>query len=569
MKPSSRTSKAMLLGVSAAALMAFTATAHAASKTYTLTADFDSGAYSNTNGAGDQLQLNANIVTQFDFIWVALSGRDSVVRIDTDFQDSDDGVIGNNNHGAVLGEYYSRPGTAGNPTMAGNPSRTTVDLNGDVWVANRNEASGGQGSITKIGLNPSGPGTSTGVFNAGTGDANTFDRRPWTNAGGADSLGGTSTASDPAILQYVRTAGTNVRTMAIDANNNLWTGGLGNRQHQLYDGATGAAIPGTNPPFTSFNNGNGGYGGLVDGNGIVWSASSPGCTNCLVRFDPTTGVAQNINTGGRVTYGLAVDTNGKIWMSNWSQNSVQRYSATGVLEGTFSSTGSNLRGVAVTPGDNDVWVAGSGNSRVVRYNNDGTIQATIGVGNTPTGVAVDSNGKVWVTNFGSNNVMRINPATNLIDLTIDLGPNATPYNYSDMTGSVSGGVTNPMGNWSDVFDSGIASTMWDQILWNTEPEGLIPMGSSIVVEARAASTMAGLMSESFMTYGSGDLLGLTGQYLEVKATLSRPGALNAPSPILSDLQVSYTQASEPATMGLVAGAAVLGGLAMRRRQRQV
>ena len=33
-----------------------------------------------------------------------------------------------------------------------------------------------------------------------------------------------------------------------------------------------------------------------------------------------------------------------------------------------------------------------------------------GAFNEPTGVAVDSNGKVWVTNFDSNSVMRIDPA---------------------------------------------------------------------------------------------------------------------------------------------------------------
>ena len=307
----------------------------------------------------------------------------------------------------------------------------------------------------------------------------------------------------------MRTTGTNTRSLAIDANNDLWVGGLGNAQHQLYDGATGAPVASGNPPFNSFNNGNGGYGALVDGNGIVWSASSPSGSNRLVRHDPTTGVPQNVNTGGRVTYGMAVDTNGKVWVSNWTQNSVQRYAADGTLEGTFGSSSSAIRGVAVTPGDNNVWVAGSGSATVTRHNNDGSVAATIGVGSTPTGVAVDSAGKVWVTNYSSNNVMRIDPATNMVDLTVDLGPSANPYNYSDMTGSVSSGITNPTGNWRDVFDAGSPGVTWDQIFWNTEAEGDIPAGTSITVEARAADSLLALAGAAFTSYNSGDLMGLS------------------------------------------------------------
>lgn len=50
---------------------------------------------------------------------------------------------------AMPGEYLNHPNL-----MSGNPSRTTVDVNGDVWVGNCNEGAGGLGSITKISANP-------------------------------------------------------------------------------------------------------------------------------------------------------------------------------------------------------------------------------------------------------------------------------------------------------------------------------------------------------------------------------------------------------------------------------
>ena len=389
--------------------------ANAATFTFTDDADWDTGVYASTNsgppGADDQIQIDPNTLTQFNYIWVALSGRNTVARIDTDT-------------GTVLGEYYSAP--QGQP---GNPSRTTVDLNGDVWVGNRNQSSGGQGSIAKISASATGPDTSTGVWNAATGAAGTFDARPWTNAGGADTNGGTSTAQDTAIMQYIRTSGTNARSVAVDANNNVWVGGLGNRQHQLYD-ENGAPVAG---PHTSFNIGRGGYGAVIDGNGVLWSA---GFSGGLVRFDPATGATRVVGTD-RTSYGLAVDTDGNIWNSNWTANTIRKYDSDGNVLGTYSTAGSSsfLRGVAITL-DNNVWIAGSGSSSVTRMASDGTILATIAVGSTPTGVAVDSNGKVWVTNYGSNNVMRIDPATNLVDLTVNLGARANPYNYSDMTGGV-------------------------------------------------------------------------------------------------------------------------------------
>ena len=67
-----------------------------------------------------------------------------------------------------------------------------------------------------------------GVIDTSTGLG---DIKPWPNLGGADTNGGVTTAEDECIIHYVRTAGTNVRTVAVDASNNVWVGGLGNRVH--------------------------------------------------------------------------------------------------------------------------------------------------------------------------------------------------------------------------------------------------------------------------------------------------------------------------------------------------
>ena len=73
------------------------------------------------------------IATPFEFIWVAASGRGTIVKIDT-------------GSGVILGEYWSAP-----QNRPQNPSRTTVDSNGNVWAGNRDEAEGGKGSIVQSG----------------------------------------------------------------------------------------------------------------------------------------------------------------------------------------------------------------------------------------------------------------------------------------------------------------------------------------------------------------------------------------------------------------------------------
>ena len=82
----------------------------------------------------DQLQLN-EAGEPFNFIWVAVSSKGTVVKMDT-------------LTGAVLGEYRTAPQGRGL-----NPSRTTVDNNGSVWAANRNES----GRVTQNAIAPDMP----------------------------------------------------------------------------------------------------------------------------------------------------------------------------------------------------------------------------------------------------------------------------------------------------------------------------------------------------------------------------------------------------------------------------
>jgi len=497
--------KALVFGLTMGLLLAVSslmvsATAPGNPGVFTLDADFDQGTLVNVNHDDpDQLQLDSE-ATPFEFIWVAASARGTIVKIDT--------VTGN-----ILGEYWSAP-----DGMGRDPSRTTVDSNGNVWAGNRAEGSNGLGSVVHIGLVENGQcvdrnGNSSIDTSTGLGDI-----KPWSNTGGVDSGGGVTTAEDECIIHYVRTAGTNVRTVAVDGSNNVWVGGLGNRVHELLD-SDGNVVAGT-----QFNLGCGGYGGLVDGNGVLWSASA---NEWLLRYDPGIPGGACIHLG-QFSYGLGVDSNNNVWNTQWAWNSVVKLTPAGVVTWNKPTGGSSSRGVVLTS-DDDAWIANSGSNTVTRLDNNGNWKATINVGNQPTGVAVDRDGKVWVTNLGSNDAMRIDPAINAVDKTVDLGAGASPYNYSDMTGGTL--IAPPdTGTWTVVHDSGIADAVWGFVTWNASTPG----DSSLQVFAASSTDGITFSGEQSVTDGV-DLTVPDGQYLRVRVTFTR--ASTGETPILNDLTI--------------------------------
>lgn len=562
-KPSPQTppTSLHLAAMALASVIAATPGAHAQAiplncdRTFTTDSDFNEGTLTNVNHDDpNQLQLNDIFVSR-PYIWVANSARGTVARVDTD-------------SGQILGEYRSAPQGRGT-----DPSRTTVDLDGNVWVGNRAESSaiGGvpHGSVVKIGFviggtrgdkNPDGSLTpnpageylqppflaSTAVDRDGDGLIRTSGGLGqilgWTDV--TDGLGSTGMdgsalvqdAADECLLIYQRLPDAEaVRHVSVDSGNNVWIGGhpFAQRSFHRLRGTDGQIMTSFDArPFNA-----GGYGGLIDGNGVLWSSSIN--QNALLRYDPATSTGTTLPIAG--SYGTAIDTNGYIWNTMYFSDSIVKISPAGVIEPGFPKTtggGGNDRGVAVTPVDNHVWVANSGGSSVSRLDNSGNVLQVIPVGLNPTGVSVDSNGKVWVTNLGSDNAMRINPnvaGLAVVDLTVSLGAGAGPYNYSDMTGSQ---LLNAVqqGTWSVVHDSMSLGTEWGTLAWNSQE----PVGTSLKVEVRSADTMAALGTLPFLEVGNGvDFCarGLAGQFLEVRVTMARePGVIG--TPVLLDLSVA-------------------------------
>jgi RHS repeat-associated protein len=401
----------------------------------------------NLEHVGNVLKLK-DTIGAFNHLWVAVTGKGTIVKIDAE-------------SGRVLAEYNSSPAT--HPKS---PSALTVDRNGGVWVANQ-----AGNSVVHIGSPELGQCVDRN-FNGGINTSSGLgDIRGWSSPGA--SAGGVATAVDECILHYVRLSEPSVRHLSVDANNDIWVSGNGQRNFVLLDGVTGAV------KRTEATVGYGGNGGLVDGNGVLWSA------NRLLRWDPVRPLSGP--SGGNWmgfehdSYGLCLDPEGNVWNTSSLSSpdgAVRKFSPAGDLLGTFAHGSSYAEGCVGAP-NGHLWVAHSrwpdvggtrlGGRTVARLKPDGSLLGIAEIpgsfagaftANTgPTGVAVDSKGRIWTTNQYTRTVSRIDPnagpmgsdgitPVGRVDFTSpDLG--GTLDNRSDLSGSTLRGLPSA-GGWSFV-----------------------------------------------------------------------------------------------------------------------
>ncbi|MFH0874064.1 MAG: DUF4215 domain-containing protein [Candidatus Komeilibacteria bacterium] len=489
--------------------------------TYTLDADFDKGTLINVvHTPSDQLQLSSEMKA-FNFIWVAVSTKGTVVKINTDT-------------GAIMGEYATNPASHG--WGQGNPSRTTVDKDGSVWLTNRNDVYEGVGSVIHIGLvenNQCQDRNGNGLIDTSTAQN---DIKPWTTASVSPGVG---TAEDECIIHYVKLPNSSgTRHVSVTANNDVWVAGLYSRNFDLVKGG-GPGVPGSGTIIRSESSvGYGGYGGLITPSGVIWSS------NPLMRWDTSVPlVAGNFLGYGHDSYGLCIDPSGNVWNTSLSGDQIRKFAPDGSLLGTFGHGSYYAQGCAAAA-NGDIWVAGSLYDTVVGHlKNNGTLVGTVSVPSGPTGIAVDANGKVWSTNYNAGNVTRIDPLGGAIggdgvtpigsvDLTtVGLGGN--PYNYSDMTGStLSGSATN--GTWTVIHD-GEVSLPWGSLTWTAT--------GSLTVTVATSEDGSTFGAPQTITSGQ-DLSSLTSRYLKIVVAFERE--VTGASPILYDLTVNRLCDQPPA-----------------------
>jgi streptogramin lyase len=448
----------------------------------------------------------------FPYIWVANSDEGTISKL-------------NVNTGAELGRYRTGP-------IFGNPSRTTVDQDGNVWVGNRNN-----NTITKIGLEELGQcvdRNGNGVVDTSSGKT---DVKAWTGTLGA-GIGG---AQDECVLAHVsmQVAGfatpNDIRLIAIDPSNNLFVGGNSAATIFKVNGATGQIIKAMNTARPH-------YGGLVDKLGNLWSIRSN--SGFVQKIDNTLTTTSSIALG-HIGYGIALDKYGKIWTAECTNSGSNRFSSfdpdnpVSSLKVGISTGIGCVQGIAADS-NGDIFFAGSLYSNTVGHHKqnfvNGVFTGTTFVKNYlaqsgPTGVAVDGNGAVWATNYSSNSVTRIQLAPNPDNAVINhYAVGAGPYNYSDMTGRIVRTITNRQGTWEATFDAGSNGAAWSKAVWKLK--AALPAGTSVNVFVKVADTVVDLGAKTFVEVANDTAIsGQTGRYLRIKVKLTSSDQSSTPEVI--------------------------------------
>lgn len=514
------------VGVSALTMMmGFSANSMADSFTYTDDADFSLGILSGlTLDAANQLEMSAGGGT-FPLLWVANAGEDSVSKVDTD-NDCEDARYAT---WFVSGFHSAYSGPA--------PSRTAVDTDGNVYVANRH-FDNKPASVLKIlsegGIDRNGNGVIDTSFDA-NGDC-TIDRndpaefKPPVDLNGDGILQNNELVDERVVwVTQVGTNGRLGRSLCIGTDGNIWVGLYNAREYHKISSIDGAHMVGPIPTTGSLSP----YGCLVDRDGILWSAS---LSNKLGILDTNTNTWLDTKTFSGNSYGIALG-NDKVYMGR-SGRDFREYDpiespiddgnpATGTF--SFSPSSNSNYGISV---DSEGAIVG-GSSTVTRVDAAGTrFWATNNPGTFSIGVIPDSNNNVWAVNLNSHNVTKFEKDTGNVLALMPVGQN--PYTYSDASGIAARTVTDPTGIWSAITDTGDPSSVLDKVEWNKEAEADVPVGASISVSVRTADTEADLALQPYVDVVNGGAgLGLIGQFIQVR-TILRPNA-NDETPVLSDI----------------------------------
>lgn len=366
-----------------------------------------------------------------------------------------------------------------------NPSRTAVDLDGNVWIGGRDD-----GRLTKILWD-----TSACPDRDGDGVIRTSTAR---------ELGPLNSAERPlddecvAYSEVPTPEQTSIRGVAAGPDGRVWfgytAGGVRSIHADTFElgphvppdavpvfrrdgsGAYRPALGGDGEPSTT--HGGGVYGLVVDREGFLYASTMT--RNTLTRFNTYSQRwdAVFLDTGCG-NYGIAIDGSDRVWlgctdggvlMFDPSRRTTRRFRVPAAVEpvgGTSTPAllgsdgearyGFGVTGLAVEPATGDVWASFWQSGITGRLHlsgadlSDSTWTLIATSGGDLRGVGFDHEGFGWTHGTSSDRVWKIDPATNALVPGFEEGVPVgagSHYTYSDFTGSTGLSFTAPRGTWS-------------------------------------------------------------------------------------------------------------------------
>jgi hypothetical protein len=332
----------------------------------------------------------------FSYIWIANSNESTVSKINTQTLVEE-------------ARYITRPDSNGNP------SRTSVNLNGDMAIANRS------GGVTMIAATPD---RCPDPNNTSTGPG---DVKPWPD--------GCVLWHDPFAYASQRpvawTPGEWSEATCRYEDTKLWTSGAnGSIDVVLIDGDSGMVeqtvpIPGVSPAFYGI------YGGASDAQGNFWGSQLSIGSLVNVSLSDFSVRTWAMPVSG---YGMTVDHLGQVWTC---AGQVARFD---VATQTWQTASVGGGGGCMEDGQGTLWLA---NDPMVGVDiNTMAVVQTIDIPNYVHGISIDFEGYVWGPAIYNDEAYRVDPVAGTIDTVTGLN---FPYTYSDMTGFALSNAGTPSG----------------------------------------------------------------------------------------------------------------------------
>ncbi|WP_164017031.1 hypothetical protein [Pyxidicoccus trucidator] len=492
---------------------------------------------------GVQLDPEGNIIlgggsTALAFAWIANNSVGTVSKYDT-------------RTGKEVGRYHAvipidgkgQPnGLRGNEQNM--PSRTAVDLYGDVWVANR--AQDVQGSVTKIGNSKAyckerngtpGIQTSEDLNDDGRIDPATEMIIPsdWANPAQYDECLLFSTPVGPSGTGAVKARAIAISQGIENSAGDIWVGIWANSRLIKLDPETGEQVQVNGSgamDIPLFPSGTGPYGAAIDRQQRLWMVSANLNPLRLALVDTGTGEVVNIDgrafisppsaLGTSGAYGIAVDGKDRVWVAGWTSGAkAWRYTHNGLsttlgewrmfdFASAISQINTRMRRARGIAADDQgfIWMSSDqgsqpGNesatrnaSQLIGFNGDtgeikrlqwtdsqlvDFIDATDSNSHTAIGVGLDADNNAWVNN-NSGNVIRVDRASGAVLRT--QRQSSGLYTYSDFTGYQLRNFTAPSGWYRQVFTGCGSNTVWRTATWDVEKPAGTDMNVYVTVSNR-------------------------------------------------------------------------------------